>query len=412
MKLLLRYIVGYAVLFLPQDAQSALLRLAIAQGVPFFGHRSLTQGCLLCVPWRYYRRFCEGAQAQGLPTPQLRSTHGVVPLIWRYRLRFGMYVGIILFCLLLWISGQFVWQVKIEADGMDVEQASLLLAQYGLSAGKTISKITPMLLQNEILMEQPQIKRININLCGTVAYVEISVKKRTVGNDPLAGEVTLLQAACDGYIEWMSIRDGTALYEPGQTVSQGEILAIGIEDDKKGGLRMRRARGEIWAQVMWETAYDVPYTVEQKIYTGSRLQVYAIDFFKKRINLYPASRFLGEKCDKITKETKPRLLFGGQLPVAWLSEQYLPYTMTAVTRTPEQVQRIAEAELTRRIATELSGAQIAERTVQLTQDEAGLHLHCRILCGMDIAQERKMTEEEIQEIILANEGKKDTDGNT
>ena len=100
------------------------------------------------------------------------------------------------------------------------------------------------------------------------------------------------------------------------------------------------------------------------------------------------------------------------MPVAWLSEQYLPYTMTAVTRTPEQVQRIAEAELTRRIATELSGAQIAERTVQLTQDEAGLHLHCRILCGMDIAQERKMTEEEIQEIILANEGKKDTDGNT
>ena len=53
MKLLLRYSVGDAVLFVPQDAQSALLRLAIAQGVPFFGHRSLTQGCLLCVPWRY-----------------------------------------------------------------------------------------------------------------------------------------------------------------------------------------------------------------------------------------------------------------------------------------------------------------------------------------------------------------------
>lgn len=61
---------------------------------------------------------------------------------------------------------------------------------------------------------------------------------------------------------------------------------------------------------------------------------------------------------------------------------------------------------------ELSGAAVLTRDVALTEGEEALTVRCAVLCEIQIAAERKMTEQEIQEIIAANDGKKDSDGNS
>ena len=195
-------------------------------------------------------------------------------------------------------------------------------------------------------------------------------------------------------------------------VSAGDILAYGIEDDKKGNSRIRRVRGEICGQVLWQCTFDVPYVREEKLYSGCTEGGYALKIFKKQINLYRSSRFLGQKCDKITEESTPHLLFSRELPLTLVRERYLFYETQPVRLDARQARQTAEAELRRRMEKELSGAAVLTRDVALTEGEEALTVRCAVLCEMQIAAERKMTEQEIQEIIAANDRKKDSDGNS
>lgn len=412
MKQLLRLITGYGILFLPSAAQSALLRYALAGGFSFYRQRPCKDGCFLYLPWRLVRAFCDGAQAQGLPRPRLVAARGLLPQLFRYRRRFGLFFGGALFLFLLVLARQFLWYAEITTLGIGQEQARELLAQYGIAPGTPLCNIDPADLQNRIKLEHGDVRRININLCGTVAYVSLSMKERSRKADPLAGEITLFEATHDGFITSVSLADGTPACEVGQMVSAGDILAYGIEDDKKGNSRIRRVRGEICGQVLWQCTFDVPYVREEKLYSGCTEGGYALKIFKKQINLYRSSRFLGQKCDKITEESTPHLLFSRELPLTLVRERYLFYETQPVRLDARQARQTAEAELRRRMEKELSGAAVLTRDVALTEGEEALTVRCAVLCEMQIAAERKMTEQEIQEIIAANDRKKDSDGNS
>lgn len=315
---------------------------------------------------------------------------GLPFLIKKYRRRFGIPAGAVLFSLIIWLSTLYVWDIDvISADSgkyIDSRQVIKRLDELGCSVGSYIPDIDFYELCNEYLMRYDDVSWITVNLKGTVAHVELR-EKTAVPDITDTEKPSNIIAKYDGQIEHFEVYSGVSAVKVGEVIREGDLLISGIVDTKTNGYRLERAMGRVYANVIRKFSVSIPLDMEKKTYTGRSQSFKHLNIFGKSIKLYINDDIYINNYDKIIDE-KRIILFGViRLPITVVNEIYNEYEMTVQRLTEDEAIRIAEIKMTKLLYDELSTAEITERVTTAGFENEAYNITCDIYCIDDIGSE-------------------------
>ena len=358
----LRSLFGYVRISLPKDEAAEAVEIMALTGRVYRNFIFSGEEAIFDTPYFAYKKLIRIFDAHGIHA-QIKSRHGLPRVAWKYRKRYGIFLGFAVSAIMMILSGMIVWNVRIVGNSrLDEGQIKDALRQSGLDVGMWIWDIDTPVLENKILIENDEIAWISINIKGSVAEVEIreSVPEPPDGNMLCAD----LVAASDGVVEWIEGARGNALVTAGDTVSAGDVLISGYYPaDETVGERYTVARGKVYARTTRIFEISVPLTYERKRYTGEQKTKNYLVFFKKEVKIFGNSRNLWKNCDTINTVEYFETLLHDTLPFGIRTQRYLEYVTETVTRSEESAIELALYMLRCKMADGVSDGTLMKKEI-------------------------------------------------
>ena len=389
--MLSQFLMGWCEVRVPIDCAAAFLELCRREGLPYT-HFSGGDACLsVRMSWPAARR-CEAACMDACVPAEFGEIRGLPAWGRRLLKRPGIPVGILLGLCLLWLSGQYVWDIRISGT-QTLSHRDVLdtLSDCGLSVGTSLRGFAADRLENRVLLRDRRIAWISVNRRGTVAYVQ--VREATYPPAPTESQPANIIASRSGVIERVELIRGNILVAAGQTVDAGQLLVSGLYDSQTVGVRTVCAEAHIYARTTRREVVEIPLrvissprTADGPSGTGNDAEKYLL-FFGKTIKFSKRTGNAGVVCDTIEQQVDFSLLPGVGFPIAVRTVWYLPVSEPAeYTRTPAEAEALAYLELSRRIAAIPGGAELLSKTVRPILTEDAFILDVMVTCVEDIAQ--------------------------
>lgn len=303
----------------------------------------------------------------------------------------GLIAGLLLGLGLLWLSGRYVWDIRIEgAETLSQREVRETLATCGFDVGTSLQGFAADRLETRVLLADSRIAWISVNRRGTVAYVQL--REASYPPQETEPQPANIVASRSGIIERVELIRGNILVAAGQTVGEGQLLVSGLYDSQTMGVRAVCAEAHIYAKTTHREVIEIPLQTETIVPVskdgttgGASCEKYLI-FFGKTIKFSKSTRNEGADCDKIVEERDITLRQGVGSPVSIRTVWYLPPTETVtLTRTPAEAQELAYLELSRRIAALPGGAELLSKTIRTMLTEDAFILDVTYSCVEDIA---------------------------
>ncbi|MBQ8850500.1 MAG: sporulation protein YqfD [Clostridia bacterium] len=330
------------------------------------------------------RSFLSACEAEGIPA-RVESRHGLPALVYRYRRRYGAFLGAALFLFLALFSGQLLWDVRVEGN-FRLSDAEVIgvLEESGLSVGAPLRSIETPAIETRALILSEDIAWISINLIGSVAEVHIIEDNGAQREDVLGYDIV---AERGGVIEWFEDTRGYQAAEIGQRVEAGDLL-LGSEYPEEEGMPTRYAtpKGKVWARTEREFSVSVPFEYEKKEYTGrEKCEKYFI-FFKKEVKFFGNSGNLYAECDTIDTVEYFELPGGVLLPFGVRTVKFLEYETVTARRSEESAVELALYTLRCRMDSEVPEGMLTKKTLDGSFTDGGYELYCKAEYIEDIAK--------------------------
>ncbi|MBQ3483125.1 MAG: sporulation protein YqfD [Clostridia bacterium] len=333
--------------------------------------------------WFSARRLKALAAREGIALC-VRRQGGAPHLLARLCARPGLVCGIVLALLLVIASRFFVWDIEIYGnERLSREEIEESLALAGLTRGTFLPTLDRDSVVGAVRHGDARIAYMAIRRHGTVVSVQIREAEPTPAERVNAP--ANLVAKCDGVIVLPLIYEGECLVQEGQVVRAGEILAGGLLDTDNNGYRITRAAGQVIARTVHTYTVTVPFTYEEKVYTGQKGYELSLFFFNSAGKILKTTGNIGVECDII--ENKNWLTVGKDrnLPFGWALSTHLAFEWRTATRTATEAHALAKAELEAQLAADSAGRTLLSRTVETQLDADGITLLCTVVCEEDIA---------------------------
>lgn len=311
---------------------------------------------------------------------------GLPHFLWRYRVRAGMMIGLLLGAALLWLSGQFVWDVRVDGNvSMSEEDVEDALRLCGFGVGSYIPDFRGEVIETRVMLESDRIAWISVYIDGTVARVQI--RENEMPPPPESHKPANLIATCDGEIELLEIYRGDCVVKIGQTVSAGELLVSGVYDSQTVGYRYCRAAGKVLARVEEEFLIEIPMRETQKVYSEAIVSEMWLEFFDFSLKFFKNSRNQEGEYD-IIYDNKNLEIFGVMnLPFGLRIQKRLPYRLETVSRTEEEALELAYEQLARELDGRAEEMEILQKRIVTELGEQSVVLRCKLVCIRDVAEQ-------------------------
>ncbi len=330
------------------------------------------------------RRLLLACAQRGIDIQMVRQG-GCPVFFYRYHRRAGLLIGGILAAILIGVSGQVVWDVRIEGnEQVSIPELREQLSACGLSVGTWIPSLETDTVESRLLIESDKIAWVSVNMRGTVAYVqirELMMPKRAWTDEP-----TNLVARCDGVIESVKLLSGQVMVMPGDVVRRGELLVAGVRDSSAVGYHVASAQGEVLARTENTLVIRVERMTEQKVYVGQKNAEKTLFFFGKSIKVSKSTGIMTDNCDTIKKLEIFSLPGGAALPVSLETTVVRQYELHDVSLSDEQLRVRAYEQLGRALTLATEGATLISKQVECEISDDCILLTCRYRCVENIAE--------------------------
>ncbi len=366
------------------DNATALLNLCMYYCISYTDFKPLSDGVEMVVRFSSFRKLKKEAMARGIDFCVIKKS-GLPAFFQRYKLRVGMFLGIALAAVLVYLSQTVVWDITVTGnETVTSSEIREMLRNEGFFVGSYIPAANTDRIENKIMMKSDSISWMSINIKGTVAEVQIREVVRPQ-NSETAKKPANLVAKKDGIIEEVRIFRGTVTVSPGQPVSSGTLLVSGIYEGERIGVRYTRASGQVMARTKSEYYIEIPYEYEGKRYTGEEYCDKYLNFFDYSINISKNSRKEGVLYDKIDIVENYCLPWGVELPFEKKTVKYSAFETVTLTRTAEEAESLAYFELAKRLSEDATDGIVVSKTVTPVLKENSFAILCKIEIIEDIA---------------------------
>jgi similar to stage IV sporulation protein len=383
-----RFIFGAYTLAVPQESAPKAMNVLITNNIPFGKSREEGGTLLLLLSRRGLRRYL--SVTGGFLFGERAYCHGLPELFRRYRLRAGVFAGMLIFISSVTLSSFFIWDVNVTGNvNITAEEMRERLSAYGVREGAFIPALDMNDIASRVLLEAGNISFLKINMHGTVARVEVRERRESEKEESLSSPSNLV-ARYSGQIERLEVMGGACKVEYLTPVKKGELLVSGIIDSAALGYRLVRSRGKVFARVTLSYESEIPLEITEKTYTGAEKSKKSIIFFTKSLNISKKTSVPYAKYDTIINKEKIYLFDKIELPIFEVTETYREYCEAARTLSESEAYARALAEIDEKSRAELSGAEILSRTVETEMREGSFFVRTEVYCIMDIAEEVKI----------------------
>lgn len=328
--------------------------------------------------------------------------------IWskRLRQRYVLWFLPLILLALLVASSFFIWRIDITGN-KDVSNIEILnaLKDSGVGIGSYWPAFTSDSIRSRVLVKIPELKWISVSVFGSRA--QVVVRERTkipeVFDEDTPVDVIAKQS---GIIEKMSVFNGYGLYRKGQTAAMSDILIDGAVPSTFNQTIIVHAEGSVIARTWYELTAIMPMKYNEKVYTGKEHSRFAVIFGDNRINFYHNSRISDANCDNIIEKTNLGIKGLFELPISIVREKSKTYELV-----PENAsQETAKSELAELLGSELKykigeNGEVLQSAYTFCVSNGFAVGTLRSECRQDIAEEKKMTDEEISKAQIPKEEK-------
>ncbi len=251
---------------------------------------------------------------------------GLAGFFRKGRHRFGVMAAIFVFIFIFAYLQGFVWDVRVEGEGVDNQDALLSeLSTAGLFVGARWGSIDTSKIEARVLMDSDSVSWLNINRRGTVAYV--SVVRRELHELPKepTGYASIV-AVRDCIIEEITVKEGYATVKVGQSVKRGDVLISGVLPPELGG-GYCYADGSVKGRFSERVEVKIPCSVTDRVLTDEKIGGLSLKIFGFNINILKKYGNLETSCDIIDKKEEITIL-GARLPVSAEYQVIREYAVT------------------------------------------------------------------------------------
>ena len=235
-------------------------------------------------------------------------------------------VMLVLAVLTVVVTPQFLLFYEVSGNETVPDELILrTLEDLGVGFGMHGPKIRPKWIKDHVLNRLPQLQWITVTQNGCMARVVVRERPETPQTLERRGFANVI-ATRTGLITEQSILAGQAVKKPGDLVLAGEMLVSGLVDLEQR-YTLEYAQAEIFARTWRTKVAATPEIYGEKVQSGEPETCIWLEFGKHRIKIFGNSGILTADCDKMSNRKNLSLPGGLQLPVAVLTETYVPYTL-------------------------------------------------------------------------------------
>jgi similar to stage IV sporulation protein len=303
-----------------------------------------------CIMLQDYHKLKPVARKTGT-IPFIKKKCGLPFWLRRNRKRKGYFLGVLLFCMVIYILSLFIWDINILGGHSYTPEAMVkFLKNNQIYAGLQKKQIDCQDIEELIRGTFKDIGWVSAEIKGTRLIIKI-----TETNMPApavtATENCHIIAAKDCIISEIITRTGTPLVKEGSVVKKGDILVSGIVDIVGDNAEVVEKKAVIAdADIIGKTFYNYEDSFSlnyiEKQYTGEEKTGYNLSVFLKKFNLYKP-RIPYTKYDIIVNESMLHLNDNFFLPVSYAVNRYVEYEEVKKKYTELEAKSIAEAKLKR-----------------------------------------------------------------
>ena len=308
---------------------------------------------------------------------------GLCGFLNKNKKRLGALIALITVCILIVISGDTVWDVRI--DGAPAEIADNIideLSKAGLTVGKRWSALDLSKIEAETLRSSESAAWLNINRRGSVAYVVVKEKIIHTPKPSPEGYASIV-AERDCIIEEIIGRSGYAVVKKGESVSKGDVLISGVIPSELGG-GFCYADGEVTGVYTDEVEVFVGKEKSEKRYGEQKLVTSTVNFFGFDINIFKNYGQSQSEYD-IIKEKKD-LSLGKKLPISITRVYNVPFEVVTLPLTEKETVELASIRLREELSAFLSDKEARKIKTSAEFTEDGYRMVCEIVACADVAK--------------------------
>jgi len=314
---------------------------------------------------------------------RISNPRGLYGILLQNKRRMGIFIGAALFAVMLFLSSDVVWDVRIE--GADREEESKILHELssaGLDVGKRWSKLDKSQIEINMLSASESVAWLNINRRGTVAYVKVSDKILYQDEEKPTGYASIV-AVCDCVIEEIIVESGYPMVKKGESVRAGEVLISGVIPTELGG-GFCYAAGEVIGRYSEDISVFIERTVREKVYSEPILSRTSINFFGGDVNIFKKYRHSYGECDIIEKTE--HVTVGKRLPIS-VSKTYIqPYVTESRELSDDEIISLASDKLRRELLIFLKDKEARRMITSGNFSENGYEMVCKTVVSSDVTK--------------------------
>ena len=263
-----------------------------------------------------FKRLPKILKRSGLRLHILNKT-GFPFFINRYKRRFGIFAGIVIFFAVLQFMSGFIWIIEVEGNKTVTDREILAICEdLGIKIGVKRNSIDTKNTPQDLLLKTDKLSWGSFNIEGCKLTVNVTEIVPKTEDNTVA---TNLKAAKDGIIEKIDVTSGNPVVKVGDIVKKGDLLVSGITETMRD-TKFVHSIGTVTAKTEETITLFEPFIKKTETLTGKTAKRRVLEVFGIKIPLY-----IGKEKGNFKTETdcKNLKLLSQNIPIKIYTKKFI-----------------------------------------------------------------------------------------
>lgn len=267
-------------------------------------------------------------------------------ILHRILTKYFFILGILSFITILFVLSNMIWLINItgnkELTNSDIIQAC---SNEGIELGKRISKLDCKEISSNLKNRMDNVAWINIRTQGATVFVKLAEEQKLSNEIKNENMPCDLVASVDCEITSIVTNNGQPQVKKGDIVAKGDVLVSG-QLVKSGNEEIEitnkvKSKAIIFGKVERIKKIDIPFSFQEKKYTGKVYNTYSLKIFNKKINVDFIDKRNTNSYDKSTEVKVFNLGKEYSLPLVLYNTKYKEYVINNIILSEKQAENRA-----------------------------------------------------------------------
>ena len=266
--------------------------------------------------------------------------------VYRFLNKYFFLLGLFSFIALLFVLSNMIWLINISGN-VELNDSDIIKAcsEEGIYLGKNINKLDCKNISSNLKNSMGNIAWINIRTRGATVFVKLAEEQKLNNEVSNEDRPCDLVASSDCEITSIITKSGQPQVKKGDIVAKGDVLVSG-QLIKSGNEEIEitnqvKSKATIFGKVERVKRIDIPFSFQEKKYTGKIYNTYSLKIFNKKINIDLVDKRSVNSYDKSTGVKVFNLGEGYNLPFVLYNTKYREYVINNITLSEKQAENKA-----------------------------------------------------------------------